>query len=83
MQSFQPNSFITAMFISTIDFCHFVPLSVALILASGHKLSRKQNLSAYFFPHIPTEWDEIWCGDKTVYMKHIGTTFEGGFLLFC
>ena len=37
-----------AMHIGTIDFCHFIPLSLTLTLAGGHKVGAKQNLLASF-----------------------------------
>ena len=36
------------MFIGTIDFCHFIRLSLTLTLPWGHKVSAKQNLLASF-----------------------------------
>ena len=47
-QTFRPNTFILAMLIGTIEFCHFIPLSVTLTLAGGHKVSTEQNLLASF-----------------------------------
>ena len=46
---FQPNSLIPAIFIGTISFCHSAPHSVAMALAEGHMLSRKQKLLASTF----------------------------------
>ena len=46
MQSFQQNIFIFVMLIGTIDFYHFMPLSVTL--TGGHKVSAKQNILASF-----------------------------------
>ena len=37
-----------AMFLGTIDFNHFIPLSLTLTLPGGHKVSAKQNLLASF-----------------------------------
>ena len=42
------NFFIPAMFIGIIDFYNFIPLSLTLTMAGGHKVSTKQNLSARF-----------------------------------
>ena len=42
MQFFQPNIFILAMFVDTIDFYHLVLYSVTLILAGGLKIYAKQ-----------------------------------------
>ena len=44
--------FLAAMLIGTIDFCHFIPLSMALTLAGSHKVSTKQNLLASFSPTL-------------------------------
>ena len=38
MQTFQTNIFISVMLIGTIDFHHFIPHSVVLTLALGHKV---------------------------------------------
>ena len=40
------------MLLGTIDFYHFVPLSMTLTFAEGHKVSANQNLMASFFAHI-------------------------------
>ena len=72
VQTFQPNMFILAMLIGTIHFCHIIPLSVALTLAWGHQVRRKQN----FLIHISTEKDEIWCGDEAIQVKHPDCAFE-------
>ena len=36
------------MFVGTIDFYHFIPLSMTLILTGGRKVGSKQNLLASF-----------------------------------
>ena len=46
--------FIPAMLIiliDTIDFSHFMPLSLTLTLAGGHKVSAKQNPHGFIFIH--------------------------------
>ena len=48
-QTFLPIFFffffcLPAVLIGTINFYHFIPLSVTLTLAGGHKVSNKQNL---------------------------------------
>ena len=43
--------------IGTIDFYHFIPLSLTLTLAGGRKVSTKQNLLASF-----SETFFVWCG---------------------
>ena len=45
----KPNSFISAMFIGTIDVCHFIPVSMTLTLGWGFKVSRMENLLVSFF----------------------------------
>ena len=47
-QTVQPVLFIPAMLIGSIDFYHFIPLSLTLTLGGGHKISTKQNLLASF-----------------------------------
>ena len=47
-QLFQPNPCIQAMRVGTITFYNFVPLSMTLTLAEGHKLSAKQNVLVIF-----------------------------------
>ena len=58
-RSFQPTFLILAMLIDTINFYHFIPLSLTLTLLWGHKVSAKQNLLGYFLPHFSTDQDEI------------------------
>ena len=48
---------LVAILIGTIDLNHLKQLSVALILAEGHKVSRKQN----FLAHFSIDQDEICC----------------------
>ena len=40
-QTVQPNFFISAMLICTIDFYHFVPLSLTLTFRRGHLIRMK------------------------------------------
>ena len=46
VQTFQPVSFIFAMFIGTSDPYHLLPLSVTLTMAGGHMVSTNQKLLA-------------------------------------
>ena len=39
------------MLVTTINLCHFIPLSLTLTSAGGHKVSTMQNLLATFFSH--------------------------------
>ena len=50
------------MLTDTIDFYHFIPLSVSvtLILAGGSKVSTKENLLVSFPHTFSTDEDEIW-----------------------
>ena len=54
---------ITRKLPGTIDFYHFIPLSLALTLPGGHKVSAKQNVLASFFLHtfhlIRMEFDAV------------------------
>ena len=63
--SVQPNLFIPAMLTGTIDFYHFIPLSLTLTLSWGHKVSAKQDLLALFSLFSPTlffwsRWSLMW-----------------------
>ena len=49
-QTVQPDLFVPAMFIGTIDFYLFIPLS--LTLPGGHRASAKQSLLASFSPTL-------------------------------
>ena len=60
--------FIPTMLIGTIDFYHFIPLSVILTMVGGHKVSAKQNLLASFSctPLIWLGWKLIWyCSESS------------------
>ena len=47
-QAFSTGDFGSAMFIGTINLYHFIPHSVFLTLAEGHKVYGKQNLFISF-----------------------------------
>ena len=51
-QTVHSNFFIPVMLLDTIDFYHFIPLSLTLTLPGGHKVSAKQNLLASFSQNI-------------------------------
>ena len=51
--------FIPAMLRGTIDFFHFVPLSLTLTLPGGRKFSAKRNILASFSHTLSTDQDEI------------------------
>ena len=44
LQTWQPKSFIPAMFVGTIDLCHCIPLLVTMIMVGDHEVIRKQKL---------------------------------------
>ena len=50
-QTFQQNSLLPAMFVSTIDFNHFIPLPVTLTLDSGSQDQHKPKPVAFIFLH--------------------------------
>ena len=54
VQSFQPNFFIHAMPIGTIDFCCLIALSPALTLAGDYLVSAKQTSWLHFLTHFST-----------------------------
>ena len=61
-QTLQPNLFIPAMLIGTIDFYQFILFSLTLALPGGHMVSAKQNLLASCSPtlFIWTFWFYFW-----------------------
>ena len=67
MQTVEPNSFIPAMRIGTIDFYCFIPPSLTLTLAEGNKVSAKQTLFASFSPTLFI-WSglnlKLWCSNS-------------------
>ena len=68
-QSFMPDMLIYTRLMSTI-----LPIQVALTLAEGHKMSKKQNLfvsDSLFFVVVVTDQSEIWCVES-VQVKHYG-----------
>ena len=50
--------FHTCHVICTIDFCHFIPLLVTLMLTGSHKVSRK-SYWFHFLPHFSSDQSEI------------------------
>ena len=63
---FKPNSLKTAMLMGTIDLCRFIPLSVVLSWAGGHRVNRRQNLLAWFACTLCSSWrwHLMWCWNK-------------------
>ena len=55
-QTVQPSFYIPTMLIGTIDFNHFIPLSLTLTLPGGHMISAKENLLAVFSPTLFICW---------------------------
>ena len=86
-QTCQPNSFIPAMFVGTIDSCHFISLSMTLTLAGGHKVSTKQNLFASFSGTLLNwmGWNlRRWSNSSWYPKTNFGSAFsnQGKWLLF-
>ena len=80
-QTVKPNVFIPALLIGTIDFYHFIPLSLTLTLSGGHKVTvQSKTYWLKFHPHFSADQDEIWCGNETIHAEHPETTFEYGVL---
>ena len=50
-QTIQPNVFIPAIPIGTVDFYQFIPLSLILTLNGGHKDQRKETPLGFIFSH--------------------------------
>ena len=64
------------MFIGTIDLYHFIPLSLTLTLAGGHKVSAKQNIWLHVLAQFSTDQDETWCCVEAIWGEHPDTTFD-------
>ena len=67
---------IPTMLIGAIDFYHFLPISVTLTLAGGHKISTKQNLLAPLFAHFSTYQDEIGYDVEGIRVEHPSAVLE-------
>ena len=61
-QTFQPNFFIPAQLLGTIDFYHVILLSLTMIVPGGHKVSVNQNVLASFSRtlFIWSGWNLMW-----------------------
>ena len=59
LKTFQPHFFTLALVIGTVNFYHFIPLSMTLTLVGGHKISAEQNLLVSFFAHFSIDQEEI------------------------
>ena len=68
--------FVSAKLLGTIDFYHFILLSLTFTLAASHKISAKQNLVASVSHILPNDQDEIWCGLEAIQVKHPDTRFK-------
>ena len=62
-QTFKSNLFIPVMFIGTIDFYHFI--SVTLTLAGSNKPAQTKQVA-----HFSAKWDETKCNNKATQAKH-------------
>ena len=51
--------FVSVMLIGTIDFYHFILLSLILNMPGDYKINAKQNLLASFIPHFLSGHDEM------------------------
>ena len=76
IQTFQANSFIPAALLGTINFCHFIPWSVASIMAYNHKVSRKQNIRATLLS-LPDKSVRTKCTCRHVLMLFVAENFAG------
>ena len=78
-QIFQRNSFTPAMYIDTINSCHFLPVLVILTLAGGHKVNGRWNLwaSFSFILFNWSGWNSVWC------WSHSDWTLRCCFLMRC
>ena len=76
MQSFQPIFFIPAMLIGTIDFYHFLLLSLTLTLCGVKRSAQSKTYWLHFLPHFSSEQDEIRCGNEAFQDEHPDITFE-------
>ena len=54
MQTFQPIFLIPAMLIGTIDFYHFIPISLTLTLAGVTRSAQSKTSWIYFLAHFST-----------------------------
>ena len=64
------------MLICTIDFCHYMPLFVTLILPGGHKDSTKQSFWLHFLPQFSSGWGAVGYGVEAALPEHPEATFE-------
>ena len=62
------------MLIGTIDFYHFIPLSLTLTLPEGQHEAKANCF--HFHTHLSLDQDEISCGDEAIQAEHPETTFE-------
>ena len=80
IQTFQPNSFVPAMFTGTISrllfYTTFSGLDYGLSMAEGHKISTKQTLFVDFLAHISTDQDEVCCSVEAVQAEHCDPSLE-------
>ena len=65
------------MFIGTSDSYHFIPLSLTLTLAGGHKVTVQSKTSwRHILAHFSTDQDACWYGVEVMQGDHPDTTFE-------
>ena len=59
VQTLQLNLFISAVLLRTIDFSHFIPLSLILTLAGVMRSAESKSIWLYFLSYFSSDKDEI------------------------
>ena len=73
--TFQPDSFMPAMCISTIDLYHFITVSGLPWL--GIMTSAESNTNwLNFLTHFSVDEDESWCSAETIEVEYVGTNLR-------
>ena len=75
-QTFQQIIFIPAMHIGTIDFYHFLPLSLTLTLSGISGSVQSKTSWLHVLPHFWTDQDEMWSGLEANQVQHLDTMFQ-------
>ena len=74
-QTAEPNVFIPAMLMGTIDFYHLVLLSLTLTLPGVTRPALSKTYLLHFLAHFSSSQDES-CGDETIQAEQPETAFE-------
>ena len=69
-QTIPPNFPINAMLIGTIDFHHFILISLTLTLPGVTKSTQSKTYWLHFLTHFSCDQDEIRCGDEAIQDEH-------------